>query len=85
MSGLRRWQIDPGSDAVGDGSREAVLTAGMPVAFCFQKLLNSQSLRLPMFALGDHRLPSDLKPRDLGSQRVIFLLQFINLPGQVSH
>ena len=63
---------------------EAILTAGMPVAFCFQKLLGSQSPRLPLLALGDHRLASVLEPLDPGSQRVTFLLQFIDPPGQVS-
>ena len=63
---------------------EAILTAGMPVAFRFQKLLGSQSPRLPLLALGDHRLASVLEPLDPGSQRVTFLLQFIDPPGLVS-
>jgi hypothetical protein len=63
---------------------EAILTAGMPIAFCFQKLLRNHSPRLPMLTLGDHRLASVLEPLDPGSQRVTFLHQFIDLPGPVS-
>ena len=63
---------------------EASLTAGMPVALCFQKPLSTQRPRPPFLSLGDHRLASILEPLDPGSQRVTFLLQFINASAKSS-
>src|SRR3954463_11157780 len=62
---------------------EAIVTFAPPVAFCSQKLFGSKSPHPPFLSLGDHRLASILEPLDPGSQRVTFLLQFIDPPGLV--
>ena len=62
---------------------EAILTAGLSVALRCHLLLGCECPLLPLLALLNRRFACVLKSLDCRTQRVAFLLQFIDSLGQV--